>query len=98
MFRLPRVEVLPDRHDQRLREFCHPLDLHVAALEWPLFILLEQDGADQSDDAGLIGEDSDDVSSSFDFFIEAFGGGETWTRARSTTAGAGGASSGRSSI
>ena len=33
--------------------------------------MFEQDGADQSDDAGLIGEDTDDIGASFDFFIEA---------------------------
>jgi hypothetical protein len=34
--------------------------------------LLEQDGANQSDDAGLIGEDGDDIGAPFDFFIETF--------------------------
>ena len=39
-----------------------PFDLHVSALKQPLVILLEQDGTDQSGDAGLVGEDTDDVA------------------------------------
>jgi hypothetical protein len=40
-------------------------------LEQPLVVLLEQDGADQPGDAGLVGEDADDVGASFDLLIQA---------------------------
>src|SRR5271165_1817771 len=58
--------------DQRRCQFGHPLDLHVAALEQPLVVLLEQHGADQAGDAGLIGEDADDVGSPLDLLVETF--------------------------
>ena len=72
MVRPPWVEVLPDRHRPAAVQVRPSFDLHVAALKQPLVILFEQDGADQSDDAGLIGEYADDVGASFDFFVEAF--------------------------
>jgi hypothetical protein len=34
--------------------------------------LLEQDGADQPGDAGLIGEDADDIGAALDLLVEAF--------------------------
>src|SRR5436190_20805349 len=37
----------------------HDFDLHVAVLQLPLVILLEQHRADQPDDRGFIGEDAD---------------------------------------
>ena len=57
--------------DRRRCKFGHSLDLHVAALEQPLVVLLEQDGADQPGDAGLVGEDADDVGAPFDFLVQA---------------------------
>src|SRR5215469_3753078 len=57
---------------RRRYKFGHALDLHVATLEQPLVILFEQDGADQSDNAGLIGEDADDVGPPFDFLVQSF--------------------------
>jgi hypothetical protein len=47
----------------------HPVDLHIAALEQPFIIVLEQDGADQPGNAGL-------SRAPFDFFIQAF----SWVR------------------
>jgi hypothetical protein len=40
----------------------HRLNLHVAVLQLPFVVLLEQHRADQPDDRGLIGEDADDVT------------------------------------
>ena len=45
----------------------HDFDLHVAVLQLPLVVLLEQYGADQPDDRGLVGEDADDVGAALDF-------------------------------
>jgi hypothetical protein len=42
----------------------HPLDLHIPALEQPLVALLQQHGANQPGDAGLVREDADDVGPS----------------------------------
>ena len=42
----------------------------VAVLELPLVVLLEQDGADQADDGGLVGEDADDVGAALDLAVE----------------------------
>lgn len=41
-------------------EFGHAFDMHVAVLELPLVILLEEDSPDEANDAVLIGEDADD--------------------------------------
>ena len=44
---------------------------HVAgALNGPLVILLEQQGADQSGNGGLVGEDADDVAAAFDLVVQ----------------------------
>jgi len=40
----------------RRLELGHAFDLHVAALELPLAVLLEEDGADEADGAVLVGE------------------------------------------
>jgi len=57
-------------HDRKTR--LHRSVIVLANRGWSIHvILLEQDGADQSDDAGVIGEDADDIGASFDFFIEA---------------------------
>jgi len=53
--------------ENRPLESGHTLDLHIAALQRPLVVLFEQDGADQSGNAVLIGEDDDDVGPPFDF-------------------------------
>ena len=42
--------------DQRRCKFGHDLGLHVAVLELPLVIGLEQHGADQADDGALVGK------------------------------------------
>ena len=48
---------------------------HVAgALDGPLVVLLEEDGADQSGDCGLVGEDADDLGAPLDFAVEALDG------------------------
>ena len=38
--------------DQRRCKFSHPFDLHVAVLQQPLIVLLEQDRTDQPGNAG----------------------------------------------
>ena len=52
--------------------FGHTFDLHVTVLEQPLVILLEQHSADQPDDAGLVGEDADDIGPPLDLLVEPF--------------------------
>ncbi len=49
---------------------------HVSAADGPLVVLLEQDGADQADDGGLVGKDADNVGAAFDFLVEAYAPGE----------------------
>ena len=45
---------------------------HVAgALDGPFIVLLEQDGADEADDGGLVGEDADDLGAALDLAVEA---------------------------
>ena len=63
------VEVCRFGIDQRQCKFGHPFDLHVAALEQPLVILLEQHGADEAGDAGLVGEDADDIGAPLHFLL-----------------------------
>ena len=51
---------------------------HVAgALDGPFVVLLEEQGADEAHDGGLVGEDADDIAAALDFAIEAF----EWVRA-----------------
>jgi hypothetical protein len=70
LVRRPVVEVWPDRRQSAASKFGHSLDLHVTAPEQPFIILLEQDGADQAGDAGLVEEDADDIGAPFDYLIE----------------------------
>ena len=45
---------------------------HVAgALDGPFVVLFEQDGADEADDGGLVGEDADDLGAPLDLAVEA---------------------------
>jgi hypothetical protein len=53
-----------------LAEFGHALDLHVAVLELPFVVLLEEDGADEADDAVLVGEDADDIGAALDLLVQ----------------------------
>ena len=46
------------------------LELHVAVLELPLVVLLEQDGADQPDDGRLVREDADDIGPPLDLLVQ----------------------------
>ena len=41
------------------------------ALEQPLVILFEYDGADQPGDAGLVWEDADDIGPSLDLLVQS---------------------------
>ena len=51
---------------------CDGFQGHVAgALDGPLVVLLEQDGADEADDGGLVGEDADDLGAALDLAVEA---------------------------
>jgi hypothetical protein len=47
----------------------HGFDLHVAALELPFIILLEEHGADEANDAVLVREDADDVGSALHLLV-----------------------------
>ena len=55
----------------RRRQLGHGLELHVAVLQLPLVVLLQQHGADQADDRGLVGEDADDVGPALDLLVQA---------------------------
>jgi hypothetical protein len=45
---------------------------HVAGpLHRPFVVLLQQDGADQAGDGGLVGEDADDLGAALDLAVEA---------------------------
>src|SRR5215472_1607665 len=54
----------------RRGQLRHHFNLHVAVLQLPLVVLLEQHRADQADDRGFVGEDADDIGAAFDFFVE----------------------------
>jgi hypothetical protein len=58
----------------RVRQLGHGLDAHIAMLELPFVVGLEQDGADQADDGCLGGKDADNVGAAFDLFVQAFQG------------------------
>ena len=46
---------------------------HIAgALDGPLVVLLEEDGADEAGDGGLVGEDADDLGAALDLAVEPF--------------------------
>jgi hypothetical protein len=47
--------------DRRRDQLGHAFDLHVAVLELPLVVLLEENAAHQPVDRLLVGEDADDV-------------------------------------
>ena len=55
--------------DHGVVEFGHALDLHMAMLELPFAVLLEQDGADEADDAVLVGKDAHDIGAARDLLI-----------------------------
>jgi hypothetical protein len=45
----------------------------VAAVgDLPFVVGVDEDGADESDDGGFVGEDADDAGSAFDFFVNTF--------------------------
>jgi len=45
---------------------------HVAVLQLPLVVLLQEHGADEADGAGLVGEDADDGAAPLDLLVEPF--------------------------
>src|SRR6266850_8450049 len=51
-------------------QFGHDLNLHIAVLQLPFIVLLEQYRANQPNDGGFIGEDADDVGAPLDLFVE----------------------------
>src|SRR6202030_4045530 len=51
-------------------QFGHDLNLHIAVLQLPFIVLLEQYRANQPNDGGLIGKDADDVGAPLDLFVE----------------------------
>ena len=46
--------------------------LHVAVLELPLVVGLQQHGADQADDGALVGKDADNIGAPFDLLVQPF--------------------------
>jgi hypothetical protein len=49
----------------------HGFLAEVAAFgDGPVVVLVEQDGADETDDGGVVGEDPDDVPAAFDLFAD----------------------------
>src|SRR5262249_33580340 len=56
----------------RCGQLGHDFDLHVAVLQLPFVVLLEQHRADQPDDRGFIGENANNVGAALDFFVEPF--------------------------
>ena len=50
------------------------VESEVAAAFGPFVVLLGQDGADEPDDRGAVGEDADDVGAAADLAVEAFVG------------------------
>ncbi len=55
-------------------ELGHGLELHVAVLELPLVVLLQEDGADKADNGRLVWEDADDVGPPLDLLVQALEG------------------------
>ena len=59
--------------DRIVAQRCHGFQRHIAgALDGPLVVLLEQDGADEAGDRLLVREDADDFGSALDLAVEAF--------------------------
>src|SRR5262245_55786016 len=56
----------------RCGQLGHDFNLHVAVLQLPFVVLLEQHRADQPDDRGFIGENANNVGTALDFFVEPF--------------------------
>jgi hypothetical protein len=52
-------------------ELRHSLDPHVAVLDLSFVVSLEEQGGDEPDNALLVGEDADDVSSALHLLVEA---------------------------
>ena len=52
---------------------CHGFQCHVASGDGPFVVLLEQDGADETDDGGLVGKDVDDIGTPLDLLVETLG-------------------------
>src|SRR5881227_1497867 len=67
---LSRARDLPGIDGGGRSQFGHDLNLHIAVLQLPFIVLLEQYRADQPDDRGLIGEDTDDIGAPLDLFVE----------------------------
>jgi hypothetical protein len=67
---LGRARDLPGIGGGGCSQFGHDLNLHVAVLQLPFIVLLEQYRANQPNDRGSIGEDADDVGASLDLFVE----------------------------
>ena len=53
-------------------QFGPDLNLHIAVLQLPFIVLLEQYRANQPNDGGLIGEDADDIGAPLDLLVEPF--------------------------
>ncbi len=55
-----------------LSQLGQGLGAEVATGDLPLVVLLSEDGADEADDGGRVGEDADDVGAALDFLVEPF--------------------------
>src|SRR5438067_5402046 len=67
---LGRARDLPGIGGGGRSQFGHDLNLHIAVLQLPFIVLLEQYRANQPNDGGLIGKNADHVGAAFDLFVE----------------------------
>ena len=67
---LGRARDLPGIGGGGRSQFGHDLNLHIAVLQLPFIVLLEQYRANQPNDGGLIGEDADDIGAPLDLLVE----------------------------
>src|SRR5881227_44984 len=67
---LGRARDLPGIGGGGRSQFGHDLNLHIAVLQLPFIVLLEQYRANQPNDGGLIGKDADDIGAPLDLFVE----------------------------
>jgi hypothetical protein len=69
---LGRARDLPGIGGGGRSQFGHDLNLHIAVLQLPFIVLIEQYPAHQPNDGGLIGEDANDIGAPLDLFVEPF--------------------------
>ena len=67
---LGRARDLPGISGGGRSQFGPDLNLHIAVLQLPFIVLLEQYRANQPNDGGLIGKDADDIGAPLDLLVE----------------------------